>query len=487
MSIESTVLKLSEVKKDNEKFRIDSEYFKKEYLEIENKLQKIGFEYNKNISIIKSGTTPKNRDENLKEGAVLLKTNDIRNNTLFYEKNSFFYIDFFTNEKMKSTKLKNNDVLINIVGATTDVIGRVSLVFDNFPSANITQAMAFCRIKENFIKASYLFTFLQTHLGKTQIKRLARPTGQYNLNLEEVGKIKIPIFSNSFQLEIEKLVKTAHQKLEESKEFYKQAENLLLKELDLIDYVPTTENISVKSFSESFKTSGRLDAEYYSPKYDEILEKIENYHGDFDKLGNLVKIKKSVETGTSFYEETGLEYIRVSNLSVFEISKSDIFINSDYFNPKEKEKLTKEEKIAKLQPKKDTILFSKDGSVGIAHKLNRDEKFITSGAILHLNIKNSDEVLPDFLTLVLNSILIKMQSERDAGGSIIKHWKPSEIENVLIPKITKSIQTEISNLIQKSFQLREESKQLLELAKKSVEVAIEKDEKEALSLFHNAK
>ena len=33
--LEVSVLKLSEVKKDNESFRIDAEYFKKEYLEIE--------------------------------------------------------------------------------------------------------------------------------------------------------------------------------------------------------------------------------------------------------------------------------------------------------------------------------------------------------------------------------------------------------------------------------------------------------------------
>lgn len=41
--LEVSVLKLSEVKKDNESFRIDSEYFKKEYLENEEKIVKIGF------------------------------------------------------------------------------------------------------------------------------------------------------------------------------------------------------------------------------------------------------------------------------------------------------------------------------------------------------------------------------------------------------------------------------------------------------------
>jgi len=42
-------LKLSEVLVDNEKFRIDSEYFKKEYFKIENKIKKHKFIKLKNI------------------------------------------------------------------------------------------------------------------------------------------------------------------------------------------------------------------------------------------------------------------------------------------------------------------------------------------------------------------------------------------------------------------------------------------------------
>jgi restriction endonuclease S subunit len=74
---------------------------------------------------------------------------------------------------------------------------------------------------------------------------------------------------------------------------------------------------------------------------------------------------------------------------------------------------------------------------------------------------------------------LKLQADRDAGGSIIKHWKPSEIQEVLIPIIDTSIQIKIEEKIKKSFELKEESKQLLDLAKRAVEVAIEKDEEEA--------
>ena len=127
-----------------------------------------------------------------------------------------------------------------------------------------------------------------------------------------------------------------------------------------------------------------------------------------------------------------------------------------------------------IRPQKDTILLSKDGSVGIAYKMEEPIDVITSGAISHLNITGKD-VLPDYLTLVLNSFVVKLQAERDAGGSIIQHWKPSEIEDVIIPILPTSEQVTISKMLQQSFTLRKESKRLLQEAIQIVETAIEEN------------
>lgn len=51
---------------------------------------------------------------------------------------------------------------------------------------------------------------------------------------------------------------------------YQQAETLLLDALNLTGFSPNTDNTNIKSFQESFITSGRLDAEHYQPKFDEI-------------------------------------------------------------------------------------------------------------------------------------------------------------------------------------------------------------------------
>ena len=66
-----------------------------------------------------------------------------------------------------------------------------------------------------------------------------------------------------------------------------------------------------------------------------------------------------------------------------------------------------------------------------------------------------------------------MQAEKNAVGSIINHWKKSEIENVIIPIIAKEKQEQISKLLVESENLRNESKSILEKAVKAVEMAIE--------------
>ncbi|MDR3111688.1 MAG: N-6 DNA methylase [Elusimicrobiota bacterium] len=245
------------------------------------------------------------------------------------------------------------------------------------------------------------------------------------------------------------------------------AEELLLETIGLKDFQPARENINIKRFSESFLATGRLDAEYYQPKYEAILSKIKQH--EYDLLGNLVSIKKSIEPGSDAYSDEGLPFLRVADYNKFGISNPDKKISNNFCNDNR-------ELIASLKPKKETILFSKDGSVGTAYMLREDADFITSGAILHLTVKKK-KILPEYLTLVLNSEVVQQQAERDAGGSIILHWRMEEIEKVVIPIVNDKTQRRIADLVEKSFSLRQESEQLLDKAKDMVEKEIEKAEK----------
>ena len=104
---------------------------------------------------------------------------------------------------------------------------------------------------------------------------------------------------------------------------------------------------------------------------------------------------------------------------------------------------------------------------------------IPAGGILRLKTK-TDKIGNEYLTLVLNSILTQEQINRDVGGSVILHWRPDQVAGTVIPILQQEKQAEIQQKVIESFSLRKHAKDLLECAKRAVEIAIEQDEQTAI-------
>ncbi len=386
----------------------------------------------------------------------------------FIDKNDLTKISKRAHEQLPLSRTLLHDVIM----ARKGKIGGASVIFEDLVNCNCNENVIKLTLKESFknkIDPLYLATYLNCEYGKAQVIRNSTGNVQPWTSIYNIRKIKIKTLSKSFQSNINKLVNKAYNKIKESECKYSNCEKFLLQRLGLTHYEKNKDNIAIKSLSESFIENQRLDAEYYQPKYDEIIDIIKD--NKYKRLGEIVEIKKSIEPGSAAYQDEGIPFIRVSNLTKHEISQSEVFLDRKEFEKEE------------LKPKKDTILLTKDGSCGIAYKVNKDMDVITSGAILHLKITNA-EILPDYLTLVLNSITTKMQAERDAGGSVIQHWKPSEIEEVLIPILPLDLQKKIDKDIRDSYKLRKQSKKILEKAKKAVEIAIKEEEEQGIKYLN---
>lgn len=460
-NLDITILSLSQLERD----RIDAEFYLPKYLKNEKELDAVSTHKLSDLCQIKSGTTPKDRDDTLSDGVVLLKTTDIRNKPLS-DKLSYYHISEEINQRMKSTELQKGDVLINIVGATLGVVGRISLVPNSFPKANITQAMALIRTgNKTKLLSGYIFAFLLSRYGNLQAKRLARPTGQYNLNLQEVSAIRIVTANLKFQNEIEKLVNDYLDTTSISENLFSQAELLLLADLNLTDYTPSDTNASTRNLSDCL-ADDRFDAEYWQPKYDEIQQRVASVAQS--KLGQLVNHKKGIEVGSEAYQDEGKNFIRVSDFSSFGIEDVEKKISEELY-----ENLKKS-----YEPKKGEVLFTKDGTIGLSFALNEDIEGILSGAFLRLQPKV--DLNTNYLALVLNSPYCKAQIERMSGGAIIAHLKPESAMQIRIPVLTQERQIELGEMVIKSLQMREEAKNLLEKAKRAVEIFVEQGESQAL-------
>ena len=105
----------------------------------------------------------------------------------------------------------------------------------------------------------------------------------------------------------------------------------------------TTINYTITTLKQSLGTSGRLDSEYYQSKYEKNEAVIKSK--PYARLKDIAAIKKSIEPGSEAYTDSGIPFIRVSNLNPFEISQSEVFLDSKDFKKGELESLYPKKKI----------------------------------------------------------------------------------------------------------------------------------------------
>ena len=467
--------------------RIDSEYYLPKYDEIEELIQKSNYtKLSELCTLIDHGKQP----PYIEGGEIRVFSQKwIGDKSIDY---SFINdiceprtsIDFATNNP--DYVCRKNDILYYSVGANIGYCHNYLSDIPVVPGSFIT----IIRANETKINPIYLGFVLNSFIGRYQSEKRKSGTAQPYIYPKDLREFLIPLIRPEVQAQIAQYIQESYALRKEAQHFLEEAKlsverniqmgggkiliinklqkesvlkehlalQVLLSELGFFNKkVPMSQvSYTEKSISESFLSNGRLDAEYYQPKYDYLFNFLEQV--PTMRLGELVEIQKSIEPGSDAYQEEGIPFVRVADLSKFGIEKPSVYLDKTIYNQT-------------IRPQKDTILLSKDGSVGIAYKVDRPLDIITSGAILHLSL-TSQNVLSDYLTLVLNSSVVKMQAERDAGGSVIQHWKPLEIKQVVIPILPMELQQELSDKVQQSFVLRKEAIDLLEKAKMQVEEAI---------------
>ena len=99
--------------------------------------------------------------------------------------------------------------------------------------------------------------------------------------------------------------------------------------MGLADFMPSTQSTNIKTFVQSFCASGRLDAEYYQPKYEEIENAIISFSGDY-RLGDLIEYINTGEYSEQYSpKDKDLRfYIRSTNIKNGLIDEdNDYFVN----------------------------------------------------------------------------------------------------------------------------------------------------------------
>ncbi|WP_302047757.1 hypothetical protein [Megamonas funiformis] len=433
-------------------FRLEAEYYKKIYLGIEKKLANYN-ELGMYVNSINCGPFGSSLLDDKYEinGVLVVRPFNLKQLTI--ENENLVYISEETLHDNNLKKYGRNTVLFSRVGD-------IKIGVSNRDNITISPNIIAVSLK-NELLAKYVAVFFYTKYGFLQIKRQLKISAQPTISTNVIEKLKIPFFDKLVDRIISKLDITENL-MQQANKAYLKAEQLLVKELNI--KIKNDNNINIKPFNNSFGNSGRLDAEYYLPKYEDLQKNICKY----PKKGNICSIITLQDKNITPKDNRKYKYIELANID----NIGNVIDCTEDFGA------NLPTRARRIVHTGDVIISSIEGSLNKCAVITEefDGAFCSTGFfVIKSGIFTAETLLVLFKSEVLQNLM-----KKGCSGTILTAISKEEFEKICIPILNDNIQQKITCYIKQSKLLYNQSKLLLEVAKKSVEIAIEQNEDSAL-------
>ncbi|HXF44434.1 MAG TPA: restriction endonuclease subunit S [Candidatus Paceibacterota bacterium] len=365
------------------------------------------------------------------------------------------------NGMLKRTQLKAGDILLSMAGT----IGLVAIVQDGIGEANINQALARIVLKDGY-NNEYVAAVLSSEIGEKQTDRLARPSVQANINLDEIRSIKIPVPSEKIQKEVVQKIKTAYaekrKKEEEIKKILTSIDDFVLGELGI--KLPEGGAEQVYEIWSDEVVGGRLDPIYlrdYS-----VFKNLKSKY-PFVTLGDI--LAEPPQYGANERAVDGIpgqdvRYIRITDVSEQGELKSDDWKTAERIEDK-------------YLLEQDDLLFARSGATAGKAFIYKKElgKAIFAGYMIRFKIdrENADPNFIFYLTQTKYYRLWKNLIQRPSGQPNINS---EEFKSFKFPLPPMPVQQKITREVQSYYasvqSMRTQAAEVLTDAQKQVEQMI---------------
>lgn len=439
---------------DNPTKRLDSEFFSKYYAQVsqivtKQRTKKLGaitlwITQGPNPVFSPNGTIPCLTGRNIAGGRVNYSDPD--------------YIDDLEYTALKRFQLIPGDTLITLKGKGS--IGKIGYVVES-------RKAVFSRnigiVRPSSIEPALLNAYLMSKYGHELVLRgETGGTGQTTLTTTHLKLMDIPVFE-LLGKNIKKLMDKSEQVRYDSICTYLEAEKLLLSMLGITDFTASNQAVSIKTLSESFDKSGRLDAEYYQQKFDIYEEVISKHSKGFVYVREkFAPVKKRCNRDQDEYN-----YIEIGDVDVGSGSATSNAVATVDLPDN-----------AKIMTQQGDVLVSTVRPNRGAVAILENSGYLVSGAFTVLR-QNADYP-KEILHVLLRTSIYRDWLLRYNVGTSYPVIKDNDILNMPIPVFDDQTQKKVMGYVQESFFLRHKSEQLLEYAKTAVEIAIEQGEEKAI-------
>lgn len=465
-----SIVNYKTVQEESHSLRIDADFFRTEYLNIQNILKS---KHSKKLLDYKVQIQHPSeiKREYKDDGILFLRAQNVRPLQIDIESNPV-YISREDARILEGNSVNKKDILLTRSGAN---FGQCAIFLNNQQA--IASSHTFI-IKSGELNPFFLVVFLNTSFGRKLIDK-----GMYGGSQPEVApfflyQIPLPVFKTVPNL-IEDIYQLSQKYTDQSKRLYFQAERLLLSVLGLTNWQQPKQQLTfVKKYS-SVKSAERMDAEHFQPKYEEIVNAIRSYSGGWDTLGNLCNLVGHPSNPPYAEEDNKYKTFIVSQKHLGDYCLSDEYWKANDAKYTTNEFLEKNQQF--ILQKEDLVLYTVGGAphIGKANIIFDTNIQATIGSFVTLVRANKSMVNPFYLLIFLNSPIGYLLTNKFQRGMVQQYIYPQDLIKTVVPLIPDKIQAQIQRKVIESFNLRRQSKQLLETAKEAVEIAIVKNEKAA--------
>lgn len=378
----------------------------------------------------------------------------------YIEKAKCRYITEAKNRELKRSCLHPGDIVVTKTGV---YFGKSAVIPENIPEANTIAHVGKITLKPQY-NPYYVSTFLNCKYGYYQLRRRGIKATRPEIKLVEFPDIVVPEFSEMLYSIVEATVRKANTLLEVASGTMEQSAKLIMDTLTIGSHHAERVGGALVSFSNSYQLTGRLDAEYYQPKYKAYEAAVFNSSKGYTFVKNeFAPVKSSCSRTLDSYN-----YVEIGDI--------DVGTGSALFNAVVTDELPDNAKI--MTQKGDLLVSTVRPNRGAVAILESDD-LLVSGAFTVL--RESGDYPKEVLQVLLRTSMYRDWLLRFNVGTSYPVIKDEDVLNMPIPVLGDDIKQDVVTKVNESASLRRQSKQLLEYAKQTVEMAIEQGEDAALA------
>jgi type I restriction enzyme S subunit len=302
----------------------------------------------------------------------------------------------------------------------------------------------------------FVYAYLASSIGRPLTTKSEYGSTVSHLEAKHITEIPIPILPDSVQQSIHEKIIRAYALRDEANELFDKADTALYELLGVSPFVEDDiEYLSKENDPRTFSLSSlelgeRLDATHHVPTSRSVVHKLQRGHFHLVRLGEKVeqvyvaprfaRIYVKKEFGTPLLQGSQLPSMRLYNLKYISNAKTD--------------------KIERWLIRRDWVLVTCSGTIGrVAVSSTTQDGWAASQHILRI-IPKTNTTHPGFLAAFLTTPFGQHQLKAKIYGGVVDELTAEDTEEIFIPDVPYSKQTQIGEAIVKVYEMRDEANAL---------------------------